>query len=123
MGSVRRVTKDPGSSEQWTGVWARRVFAASIVSVGCLTPVALGRLERDTPPTDEPQRAAQAVPPSASFVFDPADARHANLGLPPPERPEPLDAAAAIDRTAPEAPKPKRSSIPRPMTAATINSR
>ncbi len=112
------MTKDPGSSEQWTGVWARRVFAASIVSVGCLTPVALGRLERDTPPTDEPQRAAQAVPPSASFVFDPADARHANLGLPPPERPEPLDAAAAIDRTAPEAPKRRFTELDPPLVSA-----
>lgn len=107
------MTKESGANGA-SRAWKRRTVAATVLGVGCLAPATLGRIDIVQRPR-APQKSVRLdipLPPEQTFVFDPEDSKHAEFAK--PERPQPLDATAAIETAAPQA-QAQRAEPPRSM--------
>ncbi len=90
-------------AEKASRAWPRRTVALTVVGLGCLAPVTLGRLppvQHASAPAPARQAAQSSAPETQAFLFDPQDQNHAAFAK--ADRPQPLDATAAIEAAAPQ---------------------
>lgn len=104
--------------------WKRKAVAATVVAAGCLAPATIRHIDLVQRPASARQAVEIPLPPENTFVFDLGDDRHADFtpsaslksASLTPERPQPLDATAAIETAAPAAPR--RTSLDPPLVSA-----
>ena len=117
------MTKESGAKAGALRARNRNAVAMMALAAGCLAPATLGHIDLVQRPVGARLAVDIPLPPENTFVFDLGDDRHADFSrsasLQPdsrPERPQPLDATAAIETAAPRAVR--RTSLDPPLVSA-----